>query len=222
MFLKNTAGFWMVLVPRCRGLPLDCLAVTSSDDWQTSSRSSCGTLTGGWETFSNIPTEGTVYISYKCAPEDRNFKAGLSGKEAAWHRKIMETHRNYVYMYPQQLLEFSSFSPLKWPEQAGQIKMCWPYFSNCVTLLPSTAALEKSERSTGLWLQVSHASVMDWSKFRTGQEKPLGDLQQVGLWCDREWGGYSNWFLSDFLSFHGGTWVPATLPWSSFLQRVYL
>ena len=30
----------------------------------------------GWETFSQIPTHGTVFISYKCAPEDRNFKAG--------------------------------------------------------------------------------------------------------------------------------------------------
>lgn len=28
----------------------------------------------GWEIFTNIPTEGTVYINYKCAPEDRNFK----------------------------------------------------------------------------------------------------------------------------------------------------
>lgn len=24
--------------------------------------------------MTNIPTEGTVYINYKCAPEDRNFK----------------------------------------------------------------------------------------------------------------------------------------------------
>ena len=143
-------------------------------------------------------------------------------KEAAWHRKIMETHRNYVYMSPPTIVGVLCIIIIFPIEMAGQIKMCWSYFSNCVTLLPSTAALEKSERSTGLWLQVSHASIMDWSKFRTGQEKPLGDLQQLGLWCDREGGGYSNWFLSDFLSFHGGTWVPATLPWSSFLQRVYL
>ena len=29
----------------------------------------------GWETFSQIPEHGTVSMSYKCAPEDRNFKA---------------------------------------------------------------------------------------------------------------------------------------------------
>ena len=33
----------------------------------------------GWETFSQIPTHGLVSMSYKCAPEDRNFKAGNFG-----------------------------------------------------------------------------------------------------------------------------------------------
>ncbi|CAE7173650.1 TONSL [Symbiodinium pilosum] len=35
-------------------------------------------LPRSWETFSQIPIHGTVYISYKCAPEDRNFKVRRS------------------------------------------------------------------------------------------------------------------------------------------------
>lgn len=44
-------------------------------------------LPRSWETFSNIPTEGTVYISYKCAPEDRNFKV---------RKSHLETYSNWV------------------------------------------------------------------------------------------------------------------------------
>lgn len=38
-------------------------------------------LPRSWEIFTNIPTEGTVYINYKCAPEDRNFKARKANLE---------------------------------------------------------------------------------------------------------------------------------------------
>eukprot|EP00913_Durusdinium_trenchii_P017710 g16648.t1 len=40
----------------------------------------------GWETFLSIPTGGVVYMSYKCAPEDRHFKA---------RKALLETYSNW-------------------------------------------------------------------------------------------------------------------------------
>lgn len=60
------------------------MAITlgSSGNWTPMAAMAPPILTelAGWETFSNIPTEGVVYMSYKCAPEDRNFKVLLGGE----------------------------------------------------------------------------------------------------------------------------------------------
>ncbi|CAK9093257.1 unnamed protein product [Durusdinium trenchii] len=43
-------------------------------------------LPRSWETFLSIPTGGVVYMSYKCAPEDRHFKA---------RKALLETYSNW-------------------------------------------------------------------------------------------------------------------------------